>query len=262
VRACPEGDPREILGERTEVQRLACAQCLACAEVCPSRAIEVVGKPLTVDEVVNEAVKDRVFYEETGGGVTLSGGEPLLFPEFSAELLGQLRALCIHTCVETSGAVPLANCLAVLPAVELFLWDLKHTDAKAHRQFTGGDLDRVLTNLHELDRRGARLVLRCPLVHTLNADPAHIDRVIKVFRGLENGVAVELLPYHEFGLSKAERLGRSDRRHPDWQLPEGMLDAFRQRVRAAGVWCVDDEVGWPDTVFGADVCCGGEEGGR
>ena len=183
-----------------------CLVCGQCVEVCYARALELVGRDATVAEVLAEVLRDRAFYETSGGGMTLSGGEPLAQFEFSAALLAAARAEHLHTAVETCGAVPWERFEAVRGDVDLWLFDLKESDAELHREFTGLSNERIVDNLARLHGTGAALVARLPLVPGLNAREAHFDGVAELVAGLP-GVPVEVMPYHRLGVAKRERLG-------------------------------------------------------
>jgi pyruvate formate lyase activating enzyme len=215
--------------------RARCRLCLACAADCPAGALEAVGREVSAEEVLAEVEKDRVFYEASGGGLTLSGGESALQPEFALELLGKARAAGIHTCVETCGWAPAGTFRALASLIDLFLWDLKDTDPERHRARTGAPLEPILDNLRLADSLGAASVLRCILLAGLNLDDRHLAGVARIFRALRNCRGAELLPYHPLGASKAERLGRPAERHPEWEPTEAALEAARQALAAAGV---------------------------
>jgi pyruvate formate lyase activating enzyme len=203
---CPVGRPREILSARI-AGGSECQLCLRCTEVCPPRALEPAGREMTVAEVVAEVDKDRVFYEESGGGMTVSGGEPLAQPEFSAALLREARARGLHTCLETAGCAAEAVLREVIPHAGLVLWDVKDTDPERHLRDTGVPLDLVLRNLRVVDSWGATTVLRCVLIEGRNFEPKHLERIRELRWSLPNCRGVDLLPYHGLGDSKRERLG-------------------------------------------------------
>lgn len=242
AKVCPAGDARGVLG-RSEAERSQCPDCLRCSEVCPGGAIERVGREVGAREMVEEALRDRVFFEHSGGGITLGGGEPLAQAEFAAVVLRFARDEGIHTCVETCGQGAGSDLLGLVPVTDLFLWDIKDTDAKRYGHHTGGKLEVSLRNLEAVDGAGARTVLRCLLIEGVNMTPEHLDGIADVYHKLANCAGTELLSFNALGESKYARLGR----RPAPQLgamraPEmEAMDAARDRLAAAGVSLIGRE---------------------
>ena len=165
---------------------------------------------MEVGDVMTEVEKDRDYYQDSGGGMTLSGGEPLAQFDFTLALMKSAREQSIHTCLETSGQVPADRLLKVAPFVDLFLFDWKESDLENHKRFTGADNSLIWKNLTALDRVGASIILRCPLVPGLNDRPDHLGGIIELAGELSNLRDIEIMPYHPMGQSKNERLGRSN----------------------------------------------------
>ena len=186
-----------------------CGGCGACAEGCYSGAIEVIGREMTVEDVLADVVRDRPFYDG-GGGVTISGGEPMMQFEFTRALLRAAREAGVHTCLDTCGFAPTGSFMELLDGVDLFLYDLKDTDPERHLQTTGGPLEPILANLAAIDAAGGRIILRCPLIPDVNDDEGHLRGIADVANSLKNVIAVDLHPYHPFGRSKVARLGACD----------------------------------------------------
>jgi pyruvate formate lyase activating enzyme len=186
----------------------ACQSCGACAAICPAEARQVAGRRMQVSQVVAEVLKDQLFYDESGGGVTFSGGEPLGQPEFLLPLLEALGAHEIHRCVDTSGYAPWETLCAVAAHTDLFLYDLKHIDGLAHQRATGVDNALILENLRRLDRLGAAIIVRLPLIPGVNDDPDAIEGAGRFLEELAGVAAVHLLPYHHFQASKYAKFGR------------------------------------------------------
>jgi len=206
VRACPNGAHLIVDGEH-QFDRSRCKLCFACVEACCSTALEIVGKEMTVDEVLAEVVRDKPFYDESGGGITVSGGEPLAQFDFTKNLLSGARDRGLHTCLETSGFNSNADVTALVPLVDLFLFDVKETDPERHHAFTGQSNAAILDNLHRLDAAGAAIVLRCVILPEVNLRDSHLEAVAGLARLLRNGRGVEIMGYHRLGEGKRQRLG-------------------------------------------------------
>jgi pyruvate formate lyase activating enzyme len=187
--------------------RERCAASGKCAEVCPSRALELVGRDVSCDEVLDQVLRDRLFYETSGGGLTLSGGEPLLQIEFAEALLRGARKAGVHTAVETAGHVTFDRLARVAPFTNLFLYDVKDTDDALHRKNTGVPIKRILDNLRALHDAGASVLVRLPIVPGLNDRRDHFREVARIVRPLPGLLGVEVLPYHSLGIGKRPRLG-------------------------------------------------------
>lgn len=203
---CQSGAHAMIEG-RHAFDRSRCIVCLRCVERCPTRALDVAGREMAVEQVIAEVERDRVFYEQSGGGITISGGEPMAQFEFVRELLGSAKRAGLHTCIETSGVGPRERYVEIVPLVDLFYWDLKDTDPARHLANTGAALEPILANLRAVDEAGGATCLRCIMLAGVNMTRDHLDRIIEVYRGLSNCRGVELLEYHRLGNSKLERLG-------------------------------------------------------
>lgn len=187
-----------------------CTSCGKCTEVCPSQALSLFGRAMSVAEVLAEVEQDSGFYAESGGGITLSGGECLMQPEFAAALLRAARARGLHTAIETAGNVPWRFFEQVLPHVDTMLHDYKLSDAAAHQQWTGTGNARILDNFRRAYAQFPLIdfVARIPLIAGVNDDEAHIDAVLAAILPWPNVSELELLPYHRYGGSKYGFIGR------------------------------------------------------
>ena len=205
-RICPVGAHR-ICEAGHLFNRERCIACGKCAEECFLNALEICGGEKTVEEIMATVVRDMAFYEESGGGVTVSGGEPLMQLDFTYEILRRAKEQGIHTAVETSGYT--ARDISVLhPVTDLWLYDIKLLEEEKHIRYTGVSGCRILENLRRLDDLGAKIVLRCPIVPDVNMDEGHFLALAQLANSLHNVVAVHLEPYHPLGLSKAGQLGK------------------------------------------------------
>jgi len=210
VEACPQGACRlTAAGIVTDPER--CRVCGACAEICPARATEISGRQEMVAGLLEIIEQERPFFDQSGGGVTFSGGEPLLQAEFLLELLAACGECGIHRCVDTSGLAPADTLIAVARQTELFLYDLKLMDAERHRQWTGVDNRPILANLQQLAATGADIRIRIPLIRGVNADDANIEATARFVASLPGEAKpVDLLPWHGIAAGKHARLGQQD----------------------------------------------------
>ena len=212
---------------RHQLRRESCVRCMACAEThCP--ALAAAGETRRAEDVMAEVLRDRPFYQASGGGMTLSGGEPFFQEAFALKLLRLAREAQVHTCVETCGFAPLSLLEQAARWVDLFLYDIKLTDPALHRQWTGVSNDRILENLRALDKMGAKTVLRCPVIPGVNDTPAHFQGVAKIANSLMHLQEIHLEPYHPLGVSKARRLGRESLLEGSFPSEAAVQDWIRQ----------------------------------
>jgi len=207
--ACADVCPAQFKIEngKREVVFSDCSGCGACAEVCAFNASEVLGEYKTPDEIIQIIIKDKAFYETSGGGLTLSGGEPLLNPDFCKVLLAKSKQAGVDTALDTCGAVPWTAFETVLDSVDIFLYDIKAWDEEKHVALTGLSNETILENLSRLSNTGKRIIIRMPLVAGLNDDLSDIENTARFIRGLRNIEMIELLPYHSYGTGKYSLLG-------------------------------------------------------
>ncbi len=212
--------------------RGACTACGECAAACPAGARAIAGKTWAVDRLLEEIEKDLLFYDESGGGVTLSGGEPLAQAPFVVSVLTLCREHRIHTAVDTCGYADWEDLERVAQATDLFLYDVKHVDDDRHRELTGVSNDRILENLRRLDKEGRALWIRYPLVPDLNDGDEDVAALGEFVAHLKAVEAIHLLPFHRGGERKLERLGRPCRPLSTERDPRAAADAAAQILRA------------------------------
>lgn len=187
-----------------------CTACRRCVEACPTAARQVVGGLMTVGEVLDEVGRDRLVYEESGGGVTFSGGEPLAQPEFLLACLEACRRAGLHTAVDTCGFASQDTVEEVADSTDLLLWDLKHLDPGRHLALTGVALELILANLAAVAARGTPVWLRIPVVPGFTDDRRSLEEAASLAASLPAVERVQLLPYHRTGTGKLARLQRAD----------------------------------------------------
>lgn len=203
---CPQ---RAISKEENQVftDRNKCNLCKACIDYCVNNAREFVGKEYKVAQLVKEAEKDRMFYEESGGGITLSGGEVMTQNmDYIEELLKKLKKKGYNIAIDTCGQAPYENYTRVLNYVDTFLYDIKLMDNEKHIKYIGKSNKLILDNLKKLSEARANINIRIPLVESINTDDESIEDFIKFLKNNINVKKINLLPYHNTGKSKYERL--------------------------------------------------------
>lgn len=204
VTACPKG-LHSFDGEKHVFDRTGCISCGACADVCSASALVTYGREVTVDEILPELLYDKPFYDQSGGGVTLSGGEPLSQSKFCRELLKKLKENGVSTAVDTCGYAPRAAVDDVIPYTDTFLYDLKAANPDVHKSITGRDNTQILENLRYIDSLGKRIEIRIPFVPGYN--DGEIDGIADIIAGLSSVVKIKVLPYHSYAEDKYPAIG-------------------------------------------------------
>ena len=204
---CPNAAIEQGSNGRKRILADRCDLCGWCIDECCASALEQMGRGMTVQEVMVQVEADYLPYQASGGGLTLSGGEPTSQPEFSRRLLQRCRERGIHTAVETCGDASWRTWQALLPYMDLVLYDVKEVDPDRHRRYTGRSNERILENLHRLATSGVPLVLRRPLIPGHNDDEESIRALAALAQGLETVDEIHLLPYHRLGQAKYWQMG-------------------------------------------------------
>jgi pyruvate formate lyase activating enzyme len=194
-------------GGKHVMDRSRCEVCGRCATECHAQALELIGRRASVEEIMAEVLADRAFYQTSGGGMTLSGGEPLMQIEFALAMLRAAKTERLHNCVETSSFVSWTNFERVLPLTDLFYCDIKDTNDARHLANTGVSNALILSNIRRLHEAGANIRLRVPLVPGCNDAQDNLDGLARLAGELPRIEGVEILLYHKLGLSKHQRLG-------------------------------------------------------
>ena len=234
--ACPRG---AILAEENKrIDREKCDGCMKCVEACFYGALVQYGKPMTVEEVFDKVRRDKIFYESSGGGVTISGGEPLTHADFAAELFSLCRGDGINTCVETCGCVPRSAFEKVLPLTDTFYFDLKLMDSGKHREYTGQGNEQILDNARFLAEKGANILFRQPLIPGVNDAEENIRATAEFIRSLGRPeLELQLIAYHRMGTSKYAALDLPYTLEELMPMDPAQVEAVRKAYVDCGVGC-------------------------
>ena len=241
--ACPESALSAAdSGRDVRIDAARCTGCGRCRDACPTGAMAFDAREMSSEQAITELLRDQTFFDVSSGGVTLSGGEPLLQPEFTVEVLEGCRRSGAGTAIETCLAAPLSHVEAMARVTDEVFVDVKLADERQHREPLGWSLEPILRNLQYLIRVRANVVVRIPLIPEFTATESNLQGIGRIVAGLERQPPVELLNFNPFAEAKYRRLGRR------WAFPEGSrrysqqeLAAFRQVLKSAGVKKVFDE---------------------
>ena len=192
-------------------ERKNCVKCFACTQT-GCEALEKAGIEILTDEVIDEVLKDKIFYDNSDGGITLSGGEPLFQFEFSMDILKKAKENGLNTVIETCGFATEEKIKEISKYVDLFLFDYKETNSELHRKFTGVDNTDILKNLALLNKMGKNIILRCPIIPGLNTREEHFKGICDTANKFEHILHIELEPYHSLGENKYISLGTCERK--------------------------------------------------
>jgi len=187
------------------IDKNKCTLCGVCAQVCPTQATEMIGEEMTVDEVMEEVLKDTNFYYRSGGGITITGGEPLVQPKFVRNLLRKCKEHGINTAIETCGYVQWDILETILEYIDLILFDIKHMNSKKHKQYTGVNNEMILQNLSNLEKFKKGIIIRVPVIPGHNDSIKNMKEIASFARRLKIK-EIHLLPYHRLGKNKYKRM--------------------------------------------------------
>lgn len=233
VKACAD-EALLRAGQNVFIDREKCSLCGDCVQTCPSEALEMIGNEVSAEEVMKEIEKDRIFHEESSGGVTFSGGEPLWQPDFLNALLEECKKVGCHTCLDTSGYASSEVLDLVADKVDLFLYDIKLLDDAAHRKFTGVSNKLILENIKKLSEKGQRIVVRIPIIQGVNDSDENITQTAGFLRSLGGIKEISLLPYHRIGSQKYRRLNMGhmvDKVHPP---SKSKIEKMKKKLEHSG----------------------------
>lgn len=235
-RACETVCPNkaQAFDETHTIDRQQCTVCGNCAKVCPTAALEVCGKEMSVSEIVSVIERDMAFYGENGG-VTLSGGEPLMQAEPAVRLLEECKKRGISTAVETCGYVDEKTLVKAAEYVDTFLWDVKDTNGARHKSYTGVSNKRIVDNLFAVGKLGAKIRLRCIIVSGVNTDEEHYCQIARLALTVPGVESVELLAYHAYGGVKSVFIGDRDNANKEWIPSDEEIENAKLYLEKKGV---------------------------
>lgn len=232
---CPESALSPDTGGRAIVDRGLCKGSSDCARACDPQALEIVGRVATAAEVLEVVLRDEAYYDASGGGMTLSGGEPLMQPDFARLLLQEAKARGLHTVLETSGYAMWGSVRPLVPFVDLWLFDYKETDRRLHEKYVGKTNELILSNLKELHEANAKIILRCPMIPKHNASREHLDGIAALAKSMPKIQGVELLPYYDLWRAKLDRFGLTTELSETVKPPDGdTVKSWRDYLRSRG----------------------------
>ena len=219
-----------------QVDKTLCDDCGACAKACKATALYMCGTDTTVEEVMHRLKRDQPFFEESGGGVTISGGECLCQPAFTLELLKQCKEAGMHTAVDTTGFVKWEVIEQVMPYTDLFLYDLKCMDSALHKQVIGVPNELILENCKKIAEHGGKLRIRIPTIPLFNDSKEHFDKYGEFLQPIKDSLEViQLLPYHKMGISKHERLMKKEKIFVAEPPSDALMEERKEQLLAYGL---------------------------
>lgn len=233
---CPQKAIKEVDGAYI-INKELCDNCGICAKECYANSKQIIGKEMSVKEVVEEVMKDNMFYKRSKGGVTFSGGEPLMQPAFLLALLKELKKQKVNTAIETSGYCDTETLKEIADYLDIIFYDIKHMDTDTHKKLTGVPNKLILENLKALDSKRKKITVRVPIITTYNDSQEHIKSIVEFCLELKSVEKIELLPYHNLGKYKYKSINReyklSQLKTPDKEHIEKLLSI----VEDAGIPC-------------------------
>jgi pyruvate formate lyase activating enzyme len=233
VAACPTGAHAVDARGLHVFHRDACDGCATCTSACPHDALRLVGREMAIGEILSILERDRAYFERSAGGLTVSGGEPMMQPLFTIDLLSRAKEAGFHTCLDTSGHGRSIDFERSLPWVDRYLFDYKATGTDTHKRLTGQSPERIQQNLELVAQSGAAVVLRCPLVPGVNDGDDHMDAIAGIARRFP-GLTVEIMPFHAMGKDKAGRVGAACAWRPVPPADEATVDIWVAALKERG----------------------------
>ena len=221
-----------IFKDMSKISRLDEEKKKQLVKECAYHALRMVGEYMSVDEVIYEVIKDARYFRSSKGGITISGGEPMMQASFAIELAKAAKEADISTSLETSGFSSLENYQKILPYIDTFLWDYKATGEEMYQKLVGASDQKILSNLDALYHQGANIILRCPLIPGVNDCEEHLRGIAQMYLKYPNLAGIEIMPYHKMGTSKAKRIGYEQQ---EYAVPDKDLKVYwKQKIEEYG----------------------------
>ncbi len=217
---------------RIKINHQACNTCGKCCEKCPSEALSAIGREVTADSLTEELEKDRVFYETSSGGITISGGEPFMQADFVIELLEQCQKEGLHTAIETNMSMPWESIFPALSHTDLWMCDLKVFDSDKHKYWTGAGNERIMDNLARLAKTGAEMIVRTPVIPGVNDNEYEIKNICGFLKKIGGNVRYELLKFHNLGFGKFDNLGMTNEMDASAHLEDSTFEQLNEIVKS------------------------------
>jgi len=200
------------------IDRGKCTLCMNCVESCPNDALVKVGEKIDLEALLEEIFRDKIYYDQSGGGITFSGGEPTLYDKDIGMIIKECRKNKINTAIETCGYYEQDKITGILMDIDLIIFDIKIHDNKKHRKYTGKDNQKILKNLTDISKIHKNIWIRIPLLNGVNTDREEIKNIAETINKLDNIKKIELMDYHKMGISKYQALGRKQKAQRDFKI--------------------------------------------
>jgi pyruvate formate lyase activating enzyme len=233
---CPQ-KAINVTADGIQVDRQRCDICLKCVDVCPTNTMQVMGKCMSLEETYRIIRKDIQYYENSGGGITVSGGEPLSQADFVEALFAKCKEAGIHTCLDTSGYGKASDLERVLVYTDLVYFDIKSLNEERHLEYVGQGIHLIQSNLALINSKDVELVIRIPIIPDFNDSETEIEKIASLVHNLHSGVKVHLLPFHRYGQSKYAILDRVFTMYDQERPSEAHLQALRRVFTIKGLVC-------------------------
>ncbi|MBD3214044.1 MAG: glycyl-radical enzyme activating protein [Candidatus Lokiarchaeota archaeon] len=242
VKICPE-NAITLSDDRIIREKKICKKCGKCVEICPENVVQIIGEEKSIKDIIEIVIRDKPFYDNSGGGITVSGGEPTMQTEFLINLLKNIKKKGIHTAIETCGCFNPEMVEKFVSVVDLFLFDIKHIDPELHEYYTGVSNENILYNFHQIYKLVGpeRIICRIPLIPDVNTDQKTIQGIIDFLKGIGFTGLVHLMPYNRMAKTKYEKIGKADEYRDMGELREDEIETIVKLLKSQSFEVVVNE---------------------